>query len=336
VLRRHPAHPTRSLVATVVATGVVAGGALLATAPQWVGLAGLRPFVWVVPFRLPVGLGTAALAGLAGLVGLRFRRVLPAAAVLALAAGASLSVTLVRGDGAGELPPARPGDVTVLAANVFVAAADPAAVAEIAVRDGVDVVSLPEATQAFADDVAARIAATGGPRTQVFFAADRGDGGGRYGTALLVSDALGEYRRTGELADGFKAVVTAAPVSGRGPVLAAAHTAAPVTAHLAAWRRETAAVAAWCAATPGALLAGDLNATLDHPGLRLSGSCVDAGRETGTGARGTWPDRVPAALGATIDHALADGDAWRAVGTRVEELRGSDHRALVSRWRPVG
>ncbi|NIZ90520.1 endonuclease/exonuclease/phosphatase family protein [Kineosporiaceae bacterium B12] len=324
------------MVATVVATGVVACGALLATAPQWVGLAGSRPFVWTVPFRLPVALGTAALAGVAGLAGLRFRRVLPAALVLAVAAGTSLAVTLGRGAGAGELPPAAPGDVTVLAANVFVAAADPAAVAALALRDNADAVSLPESTQAYADDVAARIEAGGGARMQVFFAADRGDGRGTYGTALLVSEALGTYRPTGELANGFKAVVTAAPVSGRGPVLAAAHTAAPVTALLPQWRRETAAVAAWCAATPGALLAGDLNATLDHPGLRLSGSCVDAGRETGTGARGTWPARVPAALGATIDHALADGDAWRAVGSRVEALRGSDHRALVTRWRPVG
>ncbi|NAZ82740.1 endonuclease/exonuclease/phosphatase family protein, partial [Kineococcus sp. R8] len=326
---------TAALATRLVVGGVVACGAVLLTAPQWVDLAGQRPFVWSVSFRVPAALGTAALAGVAGLVGRRRRAVRPAAVVLAVAAGASLVLTLARGVGPGALPPPAPGDVTVVAANVFVAAADPAAVAEIAVRDGADAVSLPEATQPFADDVAARILATGGPRMQVFFAVDGGDGQGRYGTALLVSEALGEYRTTGELADGYKAVVTAAPVSGRGPVLAAAHTAAPVTARLADWRRETAAVAAWCAATPGALLAGDLNATLDHPGLHLPGSCVDAGQQTGTGARGTWPARVPALLGTTIDHALADGDAWRAVGSRVEDLRGSDHRALVTRWRPV-
>lgn len=330
-------HPPRrrsaALTGTVVATGVVAAGAAVAGAPELFGLAGHRPFVWTVPFRVPVGVGLAGLAVAAGLAGVRWRRVLPPAAALAVVAVGSLGTTFARGVSAGDVPAAREGDVTVLAANVLKAQADPAGLTRLAVDGGADVVSLPESSEALADDVAARIEAATGTRMQVFYARDLGGGG--YGTALLVSQALGEYRATGELAGGVKAVVTAEPVSGDGPVLAAAHTAAPVPELLGAWAVEVQAVADWCANTPGAILAGDLNATLDHPGLHLHGSCVDAGEQTGTGARGTWPAKYPAAIGATIDHALADGNAWRAVGSRVEDIPGSDHRALLSRWRPV-
>ncbi|NAZ77885.1 endonuclease/exonuclease/phosphatase family protein, partial [Kineococcus sp. T13] len=321
-----------------VLTGAAAASAAVALLPQWTGLAGTTPFAQAVAFRLPLGLGMGALAAAAGLA-LRWRPgrrlLLPAATLLAVAAAGSLATTLTRGLGAGALPPAQPGDVTVLAANVLHVSADPADVARLAVRAGADVLALPEADRAYADDVAARVRAASGTRLQVLFTPDRVGRPGE-GTALLVSERLGEYRATGELSGGVRAVVTAAPVAGPGPVLAAAHTAAPVPDLVADWRREVRAVVDWCAATPGALVAGDLNATLDHPALRLRGTCVDAGQQTGTAAHGTWPRRVPAALGATIDHALADGASWRAVGSRVEVVRGSDHRALLVRWRPVG
>ncbi|WP_432524597.1 endonuclease/exonuclease/phosphatase family protein [Kineococcus sp. SYSU DK006] len=336
---RRPAGRPTTTAAAVLLTGAAAAGAVVALLPQWTGLAGTTPFAQAVAFRLPVGLGLGGLAALTGLAALRGRRLrrllLPAASVLAVAAAGSLATTLTRGLGAGTLPPAQPGDVTVLAANVLHSSADPADVARLAVAAGADVLALPEADRAYADDVAARVRAATGTGVQVLFATDR-DGRSGEGTALLVSERLGEYRATGELSGGLRAVVTAAPVAGSGPVLAAAHTAAPVPELLQEWRREVRAVADWCAATPGALLAGDLNATLDHPVLRLRGTCVDAGLQTGTAAHGTWPLRLPAALGATIDHALADGASWRAVGTRVEVVRGSDHRALLVRWRPVG
>jgi endonuclease/exonuclease/phosphatase (EEP) superfamily protein YafD len=328
----HQPRPRSStaLVGTVVATGVVAAGAAVVGAPDWFGLAGERPFVWTVPFRVPIGVGLAGLAVATGLAGFRWRRALPAATALALAAAGSLGGTFTRGVSAGELPVAARGDVTFLAANVLMARADPAALAEMAAE--ADAVSLPESTQEFADDVAARVEQRTGTPMQVFYLADRRGG---FGTALLVSQRLGEYRATGEITGGVKANVTAEPVDGQGPVLAAAHTAAPVPELMRAWAVEVQAVADWCATTPNALLAGDLNATLDHPGLHLRGGCVDAGEQTGTGAYGTWPAKYPAAVGATIDHALADGSRWRAVGSRVLDVPGSDHRALLVRWRPV-
>ncbi|WP_337062200.1 endonuclease/exonuclease/phosphatase family protein [Kineococcus sp. G2] len=328
--RSRSAH--RSRATTVAVTVAVTAGAVVVAAPERFGLADARPFVWAVPFRVPLGLGLAGVAGVLGLAGLRWRRALPAAAAVAVVAAASLTVTAHRGLSAGELPPARDGDVTVLASNVLHARADRGAVAGLVVDTGAQVVSLPEATEAYARDVAARVQAASGRSLQVFFTGDRG-GRSREGTALLVDAALGEYRQTDDFAGSPTAVTTAVPVDGDGPPLAAVHTTAPVPGQLEQWSREVPAAAAWCAANPGALAAGDFNATADHPGL--PGGCVDAGAATGTGARGTWPVDVPAVLGARIDHALADGSAWEAVGTSVREVPGTDHRAVVARWRPA-
>ncbi|WP_432483349.1 endonuclease/exonuclease/phosphatase family protein [Kineococcus esterisolvens] len=330
----HRASASRSRrTAGALATAALGAAAVVVAAPGWFGLAGQPPFVWAVPFRVPLGLGLATVAGAAGLVGLRRRGALPAAAAVAAVAVASLTATAHRGLSAGELPPARDGDLTVVASNVLHARADRGAVASLVADTGAQVVSLPEATRAYAEDVAARVEAASGRRLQVFFAADGGEG--REGTALLVAAELGEYRQTDDFASSPTAVTTAVPVDGDGPPLAAVHTSAPVPELLGEWSREVPAVAQWCAGHPGALVAGDFNATLDHPGLGLPGGCVDAGASTGTGARGTWPVDVPALLGATIDHALADGSAWSAVGTVVREVPGTDHRALVARWRPV-
>ncbi|WP_432571227.1 endonuclease/exonuclease/phosphatase family protein [Kineococcus sp. SYSU DK005] len=333
----HRARSPRSRAAdaaTAVVTLGVAAGAVVVAAPHALDLAGHRPFVWAVPFRVPLGLGLGVAAGAAGLAGQRWRRALPAAAALAVVAAASLTATAQRGLGAGELPPARPGDLTFLAANVLHAGADREAVAALAARTGAQAVSLPESTPEYARDVARRLTAATGTGVQVFFAADDDDP--REGTSLLVSEELGEYRQVEELTGG-KGVAVAVPVSGEGPPLAAVHTTAPVPAGVGDWAREVPAVARWCAENPGALAAGDFNATVDHPGLAdLPGTCVDAGAASGTGARGTWPANVPALLGATIDHALGDGSAWSVAGTSVHELPGSDHRALATRWRPAG
>ncbi|MDC7122361.1 endonuclease/exonuclease/phosphatase family protein [Cellulomonas fimi] len=119
-------------------------------------------------------------------------------------------------------------------------------------------------------------------------------------------------------------------------MLVAAHPMAPIQrSAMPTWRQETALVAQECAATPGAIVAGDLNATLDHPGLRALGPCVDAARAVGAGARGTWPAGVPTLLAAPIDHVLVDGRRWRVASFDVlPETGGSDHRPVVARLVP--
>ncbi|MGH3734921.1 MAG: endonuclease/exonuclease/phosphatase family protein [Micromonosporaceae bacterium] len=77
------------------------------------------------------------------------------------------------------------------------------------------------------------------------------------------------------------------------------------------------------------LLAGDLNATLDHAPLRrlLATGYTDAADAIGEGLAVTWQAGwVPAV---TIDHILVeDGTGVRAV--RVHRVGGSDHRAVVA------
>jgi endonuclease/exonuclease/phosphatase (EEP) superfamily protein YafD len=116
------------------------------------------------------------------------------------------------------------------------------------------------------------------------------------------------------------------------PVLVAAHPLAPISrGAMATWRAETELVADLCASTPGVIVAGDLNSTLDHPGLRDLGPCIDAARASGAGALGTWPASAPRFLAAPIDHVLVDGRAWRVVGFQVlSRTGGSDHRPILA------
>lgn len=116
-------------------------------------------------------------------------------------------------------------------------------------------------------------------------------------------------------------------VDGTGPTIIAAHPAAPLPDDMADWRAGGDWVRMHCATQgPGLILAGDLNATVDHLDL---GGCHDAAAEKGAAATGTWPSTVPAWLAAPIDHVLVGAD-WTARDVRViEATGGTDHRALV-------
>jgi len=81
------------------------------------------------------------------------------------------------------------------------------------------------------------------------------------------------------------------------------------------------------------LLVGDFNATLDQPEFRdlVDRGYRDAADATGEGLEPTWPgpERLPLGLIA-IDHVLAD----RRLGVAeygVDDLAGSDHRAVHAR-----
>ena len=80
------------------------------------------------------------------------------------------------------------------------------------------------------------------------------------------------------------------------------------------------------------ILAGDFNATLDHPELRdlLDRGYTDAADAVGEGLVWTWPARRRSrALPLTIDHVLVDrGCAWSA--STVVRVPGSDHRAVIA------
>lgn len=85
------------------------------------------------------------------------------------------------------------------------------------------------------------------------------------------------------------------------------------------------------------IVAGDLNATVDHfAGLGVDGGtiggCCDAAAEAGSAAAGTWPVRLPVGLASPIDHVLV-GSAWEVNGFAVLpdfDDAGSDHRPIVA------
>jgi endonuclease/exonuclease/phosphatase family metal-dependent hydrolase len=80
----------------------------------------------------------------------------------------------------------------------------------------------------------------------------------------------------------------------------------------------------------GGLVAGDFNATHDHPQFRrvLASGWRDAGRERGKGWRSTWRGTLRL-LHLSIDHILVPPGA--AVDDyRVDTLAGSDHRVITA------
>lgn len=81
----------------------------------------------------------------------------------------------------------------------------------------------------------------------------------------------------------------------------------------------------------GGVIAGDFNATLDHPAFRglLARGWRDAAAELGAGGRSTFSGRG-SLLRMVIDHVLVPPGAG-VRGFRIDRLTGSDHRLLTVR-----
>ncbi len=249
------------------------------------------------------------------------------------------AISVSRGIGNEGFAVDTPETITVLSWNTLGDAPGAAAVAELAVEAGADVISLPETTQATGIEIAEAMRAAGHPmwvHTEAFdqISAARS-------TTVLISPALGDYVKvtSNDRRDDNTAVlptIIVEPVDGDGPTFVAAHAVAPITGQMQNWRDDLAWLAGQCQGE-NIIMAGDFNATLDNmAGLGSSpdaalGECVDAGRATGNGAVGTWPTRVPALIGAPIDHVMATPD-WDVTGMRVageRDASGSDHRPVI-------
>jgi endonuclease/exonuclease/phosphatase (EEP) superfamily protein YafD len=97
------------------------------------------------------------------------------------------------------------------------------------------------------------------------------------------------------------------------------------------WQRELAALPPPRGDDTIRLLAGDFNATLDHPEFArlLADGWADAADRAGSGLRATWPAGKPWPPFVTIDHVLVDPRcAVRSFDT--VSVDGSDHRAIVA------
>jgi endonuclease/exonuclease/phosphatase (EEP) superfamily protein YafD len=228
---------------------------------------------------------------------------------------------------AGSAASAQQGPpLTVLSFNTL-DVVPPQTLARLVEQQDADVVVLPETSSATADQTR-NLLADAGIAMQQLDAPSLDPGVA--GVALLVSPTVGDYPDATTL-DMRHGALRADP-DGRGPVIGAVHPVAPSSLDaMQTWRAESRAGADVCADHPGAIVAGDFNATIDHPGLRHLGPCVDAAREVGEAATGTWPASAPGWLATPIDHVLVDGRAWRVLDFRVlPATGGSDHRPVVA------
>jgi endonuclease/exonuclease/phosphatase (EEP) superfamily protein YafD len=327
----------------------VAAALLVAVWPQLLGLQTTIVVAQVVSLR---GLVALAAAGLLLLVAVptlasrRFRRLGAALCVLLLVfVGASAAVLATRGFGParGEQPDSdkAAGPLTVLAWNTLGDAPGSAIIAELAIDEGADVLSLPETSEETAREVAAAMTDAGLPMSVLTVAFNRI--ATAKSTSLLVSDALGDYSiDEGRGTTSVVPSVVATPDDGSGPLLVAAHPVAPIPGYLDEWRRDLEWLAGVCD-DPDVVMAGDLNSTIDHYGppsrsAATLGGCADAALASGSAAVGTWPTWLPAVLGAPIDHVMATPN-WRATSFRVVQdldSAGSDHRPVIATLEPLG
>ncbi|MBG0821396.1 endonuclease/exonuclease/phosphatase family protein [Planomonospora sp. ID91781] len=280
---------------------------------QWVALVAFTPYV-------------AAASGAPLLLALGLRR--RAAAAVALVVSAVLALAVLPRHFADGDPPAGPQRLRVLAANLKVGAGDTAALMQLVRALDPDVLTLQELTPG----AVGRLEAAG-LRTRLPYAVDRShagvSGSGVYSRHRLSELPLidkGRFRQA-------RAVVE--HPSGRRIEVVSVHPCAPSYDYkMPCWADGLRALPR--AGGELRVLAGDFNATLDHPPVRdlLDSGYRDAADATGQGLTATWPQHglhrewgsVP---GVTIDHVLAD--ARMAVDAfSVHSLPGTDHRPVFA------
>jgi endonuclease/exonuclease/phosphatase (EEP) superfamily protein YafD len=303
----------------------------------------LFPFTQLVALRPYLATALLALA-LAGLAVARRRRGDAAPFVLLLAcsaaAWAQIGPRAVPDGGAGSR--AAPG-LTVLAVNTMRSSVAPPALAALIRRTGADVVALPE-TSAEHAGATARVLGSG-ERWEVF--SDRVSAptdSGSLPTSLLVRAAL-EARQLPDGAATPRALgqvrvhltrIPGRPAAADGPKIAAVHPLPPYpAASQRDWRRDIEALAPLCRV--GWIVAGDLNATLDHSPMRalLRAGCADAAATTGHGLQSTWTGGPLGVVRVVLDRVLTSG-RWRATDFGVIAVAGSDHRAVWARITAAG
>lgn len=314
---------------------IVAGvAATLLVWPQLFGVQRALILSQVVAFRAPTAIALCVVAALLAVVAWR-GRTWSIAAGMAIACGiagiAGGAVIVGRGAAAESVR----GEMTVLAWNTQGGAASPASIARLVSDVGAGIVSLPETNEYAAEEVAEILAARGYPVT--VHTAHGDTGYSEIPTSVLIADHLGDYEvdEGAGSTPGLPSVVLR-PMDGTGPTIVAAHPFPPLPWRMGTWRAGLEWVADQCD-TPDVIVAGDLNATVDHLwGLGdddgLVGLCQDASLVAGAAAVGTWPVSAPPWLASPIDHVLT-GPAWSVRGASVVtsfDDAGSDHRPVVA------
>lgn len=209
-------------------------------------------------------------------------------------------------------------DLAVLVLNVWHGRADPAALAALVERERPDLVVLPEAGHAYCARILERLA---GYRGTASTRPGQPDG---WGVTVLAGPRAVDVRMERDHVMRLPHLrVTGGPLGDR--TLHAVHTTAPARLGVVHdWRHDLRVAAGWTA--EGAIVAGDVNATVDHRLLRA------VGRSAGPTGAGTWPARLPRWAGIRIDHVLLPAGV-ESTGASVHDVPGSDHRAVLARLR---
>lgn len=248
-----------------------------------------------------------------------------AAAILAAAATACLVVAVLpRAIGSEAESPAGRATLTLLSANVYLGGADPAALLALVDRYRPDLLSVQELTPSFARGLRRAGIARRLPYS-FSMAEPKGRGAGLYARYPLAPLP----RQTHFL---FRMPRAALTLPGGGRLRVVAVHPQPPNMSTERWAEALESMPAPGAGEPWTLV-GDFNATLDQVEFRelLDRGYRDAGEATGRGLEPTWPgpDELPVGLIA-IDHVLADRRLGIA-GYGVDDLAGSDHRAIHAR-----
>ena len=218
----------------------------------------------------------------------------------------------------------------MLSFNAFEGNADVTAFAELIRTERPDLVAVPEGGTRFAARLAPLIEPLG-YRLHTTASADPSDVAN---VVAAVADGLGPVQV--QVTDAMAAFPYVEVTGGRLGALrfAAVHTQAPVTRKIARWATDLAGLRQWCAGPTPVVVAGDLNATLDHSALRAGmAGCADAADQRGAGLIPTWgPSPRTRPFGPQIDHVLTN-DGIAAETFAVRDVPGSDHRAVLTRLR---
>ena len=218
-------------------------------------------------------------------------------------------------------PPSAVRTLRILAFNAYVGAADAAQVVRAVRERRVDVLVLLELTPALVERLDAAGLPAALPYRDLHPSRVGAAGSGIVSRVPLVAPS----RLRGTVMS-----EPSATLRGLGVQLQTVHTVPPVTS-VSAWSHELAQLPGPVRNGPVGVLAGDFNATLDHPGLRdlLARGWVDAGAARGAGLLPTWrASRLPLVV-LTLDHVLVDPRA-SVLDYAVVDIAGSDHRAVYT------
>jgi endonuclease/exonuclease/phosphatase (EEP) superfamily protein YafD len=249
-----------------------------------------------------------------------------AAAVVGALALAWLAAGIApRAIGSDESP--RPGDLQldVMAANVHHGTAHPDALVDLIDHRGVDLLSVEELTPSFSRQL--RAAGIGAYLPHAVLSMHRGaSGGGIYSSFPL-------RRLAGPPTVEFRMPRAEVALPGdRAIRVVAVHPFPPNPGTTGTWSAGLHTLPTPDPERPLWVLPGDFNATLDHAELRriLDLGYRDAGDVTGNGLTPTWPEFGHQLPPITIDHILAQRGI-RVLSYAVEDIPGSDHRAVYAR-----